>query len=146
MSSSFLRPDIIVNEIKGAELRTINRAMLQARKLSSGKYKAWRLAKLGHPYSVRNSGGWVPYNDPAYINIQSGNFYWSWLRKPPVLKGGNIESEITNTAEYADKLALGISGLTIRRPLIARVRTTVDYWRMRELAKGIRNAIQIHKS
>lgn len=147
-----------------AEADTVNHGLLKALHYSSGQFRSRTLAKLGHPYREKNIGlmtGYryttkghrvklknskmqaaVPYGDPAMINIQSQTFVKSWVRHMPRIAGNNIVSGFTNTAPYADSLAKGIPGLTMPRPLMDRVIPVVEYWRIKNLARGIRNAIQ----
>lgn len=125
--------------VKACQLTT-NKAMEKAIFQSQGKYKAKELARLGHPYSARNAGGWVPYNDPAKINMQSYNFVLSWRKNDPKRRGDEINSSVFNEAEYADILAKG-KNTTIPRPLIQRIMPVVDYWFLRNVLNGFRDAI-----
>lgn len=139
---TYLSSKIFLDHIMRAELLTINKAMEKALFQSSGKYKAHKLAKMGHPYSERKGGANVPYSDPARINVQSGDFSLAWQREKPVFTGSTIRSRITNPSRYANRLALGIKGKTIPRPLIPKIMPVVEYWRIRNLMIGIRDAIQ----
>ena len=130
----------IVAAIVQGERETLFTAMRWALKYSSGKYKRKALAKMGHPYSVRASGR-PPYGDEAMINVQSGEFYLSWKKDDPKLNGDSIESNLQNTSPYAKKLAGGIKGLTVARPLMDRVIMKATYWRPRNIAKAVKNAI-----
>jgi len=132
---------ILLRHLVDAEELTVNYALMQAYKKSGGKYKRAKLIKLGHPYAERKGGVGVPYGDPSMINVQTSNFYFGWNKKDPKLAGGSINSQIYNNSPYADELAMGIKGLTIPRPLIRSIMHNTNYWRERNLAKGVRNAI-----
>lgn len=141
---------VFLQFLKDAETKTIKLAMRRALQQSSGKFTRKRLAKLGHPYGVRQAGKMsklypgrldIPYGDPAKINIQTGEFYLDWRWSVAVIKGDNMISYITNIAPYADKLAKGIPDLTIARPLIEKITPIVEYHRERNLMVAIRDAI-----
>jgi hypothetical protein len=132
--------------IERAEERTLKRGMSRALEFSSGKKSRKQLAKLGHPYAVRNMGKLepgkphrmnVPYGDPAKINVQSGTFYLSWVIEKPKTNGDAMNSAIKNIAPYASRLEKGIPGLTMPRPIMEKVIQSVEYWRERNIIAEI---------
>ncbi len=130
---------IIKTLISGQRMAT-NRVMMKAYKRSAGKYKASTLTKKGHPYSTRNAGGWIPYSDPGIINLQSTEFYFSWRKQDPMLKGNEIVSSVYNVSPYADVLAKGKKS-TIPRPLIKGLMPTAEYWQKWWLIRSMKDAI-----
>lgn len=152
---TYIDADVFLQYLKDAEEKTIKLATRKALLLSSGKFKAKRLAKLGHPYAVRNAGKMsvlrpgrldVPYGDPAKINIQTGEFYLSWKWSAAKVNGDSLVSFVTNDAPYADKLEKGIPGLTIPRPLIEKLIPIVTFHRERNLMIALRDAIRSQKT
>jgi hypothetical protein len=142
---SYIDEKYFLGFIRDAERKTNARIMGKALKLSSGKYKAKTLAKLGHPYAERHKGAVaIPYNDPAKINQQSGKFYLWWRRYEPILSGSSLVSGVTNLAPYSKFLASG-KPTTIPRPTIQALIPTAEYWRPVYIMRAIRNAIQANK-
>jgi hypothetical protein len=136
--------------IERADERTLKRGMHKALQFSSGKKSYRDLRRLGHPYSVRNLGKLepgkphrmaVPYGDPAKINVQSGTFYLSWTIEKPKINGDSMDSAIKNIAPYASRLEKGIPGLTMPRPIMAKVYDSVMYWRERNIIAEIGKAL-----
>lgn len=141
---SILNVNDFLSPLMKAEGDTSRRAIMKALRQSSGKYRASALAKKGHPYSTRNAGGWIPYGDPGMINVQSGEFYLHWKMIPVVHKGNSINSGIANDSDYADQLAKG-KKTTIARPLIQKVMPIVEFYRMRNLTRAIRDSLSRYK-
>ena len=139
----FIDEKVLLKHLLDAETRTAQRAYFRAISRSQGKYKSWKLAKMGHPYSERRGGISVPYGDAGIINLQSGKFYSSWFVEKATYIGDSIMSMVSNTAPHADDLVKGIPGLTIPRPMFDnKFKSVMHYWRIRELTKGIKDAIQ----
>ena len=142
-----INTNTLLKELKDAEEDLLRKAYWMARKKSSGKYKAEKLARMGHPYAARRHmagtiNSLVPYGDPSIINVQSGNFANSWHTSKPTFSGNTITSSLYNSVAYADELAEGIPGLTIARPVIPSMIRNLEFWRNRYLSKAIVRAIE----
>lgn len=120
---------------------TVRRGGMKAIRLASGKYSYGQLAKMGHPYGIKNTGR-VPYNDLARINLHTGTFASSFQKLPQEVKGDKIIGGLINTAPYASSLAFGIRNLTKPRPYMKEIEKTMELWRMKNIAKGIRDALK----
>lgn len=137
---NYLDPNLFIGELIKGQQEVTNRVMSKALQRSSGKYKAKKLKDLGHPYSTRNFGGWVPYMDPGIINVQSGAFYFHWKQVSPYHKGDFILSSVYNDDFKADVLAKG-KDTTIPRPLIEGLLPVAEYWQRWWAIRSIKNAI-----
>jgi hypothetical protein len=142
MARSTIDGGEIVKEFKQAMYSVQTIAMRRAIHWSSGTFSKERLAKLGHPYSVRNANGWVPYNTTAKINMQSRRFISSWKFPFPRMHGDSITGSVFNTVYYRKDLEEGIPNLTKPRPLMKKVVQGLDVQFERRIVVAFRNAIQ----
>ena len=107
--------------VRAAEKMSVDFALEVARELSSGPYKTAQLAAMGHPY--RHGGR--PPQDPAIINLQTGEFYRGWRVIGPRVSGNDLATKLINQSRHARDLERGTSRM-IARPILIRIRERVN--------------------
>ncbi len=74
-------------------------------------YSLADLKKMGHPYSIAHPH---PPMNPAIINFQTGEFYESTKRMPPVKEGSIIKTYIVCESWKTDMLTTGTDRMMLR--------------------------------
>ncbi len=115
-----------------AERESLADHLNTARQYSMGPYSSAQLAAMGHPYSRRNPH---PPQDPAIINLQSGEFLAGWETLAQQRAGDALRTAAINTAPYSGYLDQG-TRLMIRRPQTARVAQTCHQRRVARIAEA----------
>lgn len=123
-------------------METIKEAQGMAKGLSQGTYKTVTLAEMGHPYASRRPR---PPDDPAIINLQTGDFMRGWRRRTGNWSSGSLSCFVFNVSAHAALLekAGGPGSLQIARPLVMRLVSSPSLRRarLRRLSLAIRKVL-----
>ena len=109
--------DGLTSEAQRVTRDTLADVFAAARLYSSGGLSSRRLRQLGHPYRL----GGTPPQDPAVINVQSGEFRAAWEIVPAA---DGLSGSVVNQTPQAEFLRRGTSRM-IARPLVERVEEEV---------------------
>lgn len=97
--------------------KALSRALVIARRQSSGRLSSSALARADHPYARRHGS---PRRDPSRINVQTGTFRAAWESRLGFggFSGGYMiqRGQIVNEARVADWLDQG-TRVMFRRPI-----------------------------
>ena len=107
--------------MRDAEQQSARTALEVAHELSSGRFSAAQLARMGHPYRI----GGTPPQDAAIINRQSGEFYRGWRVIGPRRAGSSLTTKLINESPNAQRLQRGTSRM-IARPILVRIGQRVE--------------------
>jgi hypothetical protein len=121
--------------VREAEKASGQYALEEARRLSMGTYSSAMLRALGFPYSRRRPR---PPQDPAIINMQSGQFLFGWRLRAPRVDGGVMRTRLVNVAPHAKFLPHGTRKM-IARPFEKRIRERVETRRLRLMRAALRS-------
>lgn len=113
--------DTLEGYVRDAEKASGQYALEEARRLSMGTYSTAMLRALGHPYARARPR---PPQDPAIINMQSGEFLFGWRLRAPRVDGGVMRTRLVNIAPHAKFLPHGTKKM-IARPFEKRIRERV---------------------
>jgi len=131
------RVQALSEAIRASEAESLKEALAIARKLSSGTISSAQLRRMGHPYRPGGS----PPQDPAIINVQSGQFRAAWRANGPFDARGGLVSQLVNTARYAALLFSGTSRM-IPRPIFQAIQRRVSQARYRRLKAAAERALR----